>query len=151
MSMTTYRSVWLVCYQTKILILFIVSWFRRTKGKTSIDLEAANFVSDLSTSFSQKSYLSATTIRDRSSDAFGKSLFRAKRRFERKFGIGKRKKNVQCGDDPSANCKSDLCLVLKRYYKIHHNLNFQIWAAEALMTSVLVHEIQKLLFLKRDF
>lgn len=98
----------------------IVSWFRGSKSKTSIDIESAAFPPELSASFSQKGYLSATTIRGRSSDAFGRSLFRAKRRFERKFGrfgIGKGKKNTQNGEDSSGNCKKILLSFKFKFFK----------------------------------
>lgn len=76
----------------------IVRWFRGSKDRCSIDIEAADFP------------FRKSPLNPRATEGIGRSIQRARRRVERRlgrFGLGKGKKKVSGTEESSNACKFD--------------------------------------------
>lgn len=83
----------------------IVKWFKGSKERGSVDLEAGVLGPELTASFMRQG--SFKLQRGRAGEGLGKSIQRARRRVERRlgrFGIGKGKKKIGGTEEVSGSC-----------------------------------------------
>lgn len=96
----------IIDYNNHHFQFFSVRWFRGSKDRCSIDIEAG-MAPEFTANFMRKGSLNLQA-RARATEGIGRSLQRARRRVERRlgrFGIGKGKKKVGGTEEVSGSCK----------------------------------------------